>query len=69
MIRIHCSNHEDADTAWRMLCSVDDDRFTPVELHLDGFGLLYQIVRLDDGSQSAVRPAAPEAHTTQAPAA
>ncbi len=69
MIRIHCSNHEDADTAWRMLCSVDDDRFTPVELHLDGFGLLYQVIRLDDGTQTAVRSADHQAHSSQAPAA
>jgi hypothetical protein len=69
MIRIHCSNHYEADTAWRMLCSVCDECFTPVELHLDGFGLLYQVIRLDDGTQTAARPEAPEAHTTQASAA
>lgn len=65
MIQIHCANHHEADAAWRLLCSVDQDRFTPVELHLDGHGLLYQVVRLDDGSQAAVRPAAQLAHSCQ----
>jgi len=53
MLRLHCSNHHEADSAWRMLCTVAEDRFTPVELHLDGEGLLYEVVRLDDGSQAA----------------
>lgn len=63
MIRIHCSNHDEADTAWRMLCAVPDATFQPVELHLDGFGLLYQVVRTDDGDQTTIRPATNQAHS------
>ena len=66
MIQIHCASHHEADAAWRLLAAVPHCSFTPVELHLDGFGLLYQVVRLDDGSQAAVRPATLLAHSSQA---
>lgn len=66
MIQIHCANHLEADTAWRLLAAVPNSVFTPVELHLNGFGFLYQVVRLDDGSQTAVRTAILPAHSSQA---
>jgi hypothetical protein len=63
MIRIHCSDHDDADAAWRLLTHVPDHDFQPVELHLDGHGLLYTITRAPDGSQSSVPPAVLQART------
>jgi hypothetical protein len=63
MIRIHCSDHDDADTAWRMLTHVPDADLQPVELHLDGHGLLYTITRDPNGQQTSVPSAAPVART------
>lgn len=56
MIKIICNNHDEADSAWRMLCAVPDDTFRPVELSLHGFGVLYQVVRNEQGDQVAIRP-------------
>lgn len=65
MIRIHAADHAEADAAWRMLATVPDAAFHPVELHLDGYGPLYQVVRTPDGDQSAAPPAAPLARSSQ----
>lgn len=65
MIRIHVADHAEADAVWRMLCSVPDHLFQPVDLHLDGYGPLYQAVRTPDGDQSAAPPSAQLGHTTQ----
>lgn len=66
MIQIHCANHDETDAAWRMLCSVPDSEFRPVELHLNGYGCLYQVVRTPEGDQLPVRPAAQRRHSSQA---
>ena len=58
MIRIHVANHAEADTAWRMLTHVPDADWQPVELHLDGHGPLYRMIRTRAGDQSAAPPAA-----------
>lgn len=66
MIEIHCSTHADADATWRMLCAVPDALFRPVELHLNGHGLLYSVTRSATGDQTATQPGAQPAHSSQA---
>ena len=61
MIRIHCSNHEEADALWRMLTHVPDDSFHSVVVDVDNHGALYWIIR-QDGHQTTAPPAAPLAH-------
>lgn len=51
MIRIHCSTWDEADAAWQMIAHVPDEQFQTAELHLDGHGPLYQIVRDPTGYQ------------------
>lgn len=63
MLRIHCANRSDIDAAWRLLTHWPDPNFQPAELHLDGFGPLYQVVR-EDGEQAAL-PATQLDHTPQ----
>jgi hypothetical protein len=63
MIQVHCSDHQDADAAWRMLCHVPGSEFQPVALYLDGHGLLYTVIRGPDGQQTSVPAAAPVART------
>jgi hypothetical protein len=46
-----------------MLTHVPDHDFRPVELHLDGHGILYTVIRAADGSQSSVPPAVLQART------
>lgn len=64
MIQIHCANDQEADAAWRMLCSVPASRYQPVELHLAGYGCLYQVVRTQEGEQIAVRPEAQQVRSS-----
>ena len=68
MLQIHCTTHEDADAAWRMLLHVPDPEFQPCSLHLNG-AELYTVTRDPDGHQTSVLPAAPAAHTPPALAA
>lgn len=65
MIRLHVADHAEADAAWRMLSSVPDALFHPVQLHLDGYGPLYQVIRTPDGDQSAAPPAVPQGRSCQ----
>ena len=67
MLQIHCTTHQDADAAWRMLLHVPDSEFQPCSLHLNG-AELYAIIRDPDGHQTSVPPAALAARTAQAPA-
>lgn len=65
MIRIHVADHAEADAAWRMLCAVPGDTFQPVEIHLDGYGLLYQAIRTPEDDQTAAPPATAPARSCQ----
>ena len=64
MIRIHCADAAETSAAWRMLAHVPDDTFQPAELHLDGHGPLYQVVR-DSAGDLAARPPAQQARSCQ----
>jgi hypothetical protein len=62
-MRIHVADYSEADAAWRMLNAVPDGLFQPVELHLDGYGPLCQVVRAGNGDQSIAPVAAAPVHT------
>lgn len=66
-MRIHAADHAEVDAAWRILAAAPDDAFVPAEIHLDGHGPLYQVVRLADGSQSSAPVADQLGRTGAAP--
>lgn len=47
LIRIHVADHQQADAVW--LALVGQEEITAAELHLDGFGYLWDVVRCADG--------------------
>ena len=53
-IRIHTADWDEVDQAWAWLAAIPDDQFQPVELHLDRFGPLYTVIRVD-GRQTTAR--------------
>jgi hypothetical protein len=53
-IRIHVTSHMQANEVWQLLRQVD--AFEPVELWLDGVGLLYLISRAPDGQLTTQQP-------------
>mgnify|MGYP006267484601 CR=1 FL=1 len=63
MLKIHVANQTEADKAWRMLQHADED-IRDVELHLDGHGLLWLLLRDSEGEWKAL-PSARQAHTVQ----
>lgn len=65
-MRLTVVDHAEADAAWRMLAAVPDDLFQPVEIHLDGRGLLWRVVRAADGGQISVPVAAQQGHSPRA---
>lgn len=65
-MQIHVSDHREADAAWRLLASVPDDRFQPVDLHMAGHGLLYTVIRDEDGRQTTAPAAAQPGHSSPA---
>jgi hypothetical protein len=66
MIRIHVADHAEADAAWRMLCTVPDGTFQPVEMHLDDHGPLHRVIRTEEGEQTTAPPAADPARSCPA---
>lgn len=62
-LRLHCTDHAEADAAWRMLDHIPDHLWQPVELHLDGHGPLHTITRDQQGDQTTAPAVAPPARS------
>ena len=65
MLRLHVTNNQEADAAWRMLNEVPCALFRPVEVHVEGLGLLWTIIRTPAGEQTSAPPAVPPARNCQ----
>lgn len=57
MIRIYCSTEAEADAMWQAWTQFNRSPVKEAELYLDGHGLLWTLVRSDDGPRSAPRAA------------
>jgi hypothetical protein len=63
---LHCTDHADADRAWRMLATVPQSEFVPTSVYVAGEPL-YMIVRTEAGDQTTVPIAARPVRTDPAP--
>lgn len=61
-IRIHCSNHNEADAVWRAWGQLTDSPVVAAELHVDGHGLMAALFRRGDAEPSAPH-ATPPGHS------
>ena len=62
-LRLHTADWDEVNAAFAMLDHIPDQLWQPIDMYLDGYGPLYQVIRKPDGTLSTARLANPPGHS------